>query len=98
MELVLHYSPSEVENLSVWRHILLRALSLDVRRRVEADILALTHEAMTEWQNGGYKLGQVKKVVRKKSDLECGRRVAVIQPFLFFPGCMDGGLMSSFCS
>ncbi|XP_026201298.1 uncharacterized protein C1orf112 homolog isoform X2 [Anabas testudineus] len=62
MELVTHYPPSDVENLSVWRHVLLRALSHDARRRVEADIISLTQEALTEWQKGGWKLGQVNKV------------------------------------
>lgn len=82
MELVLHYPPSEVENLSVWRHVLLRALSLDARHRVEADIIRLTQEAMTEWQNGGCKLGQVNKVVRTTSDLGYVRDVAVIHRWM----------------
>lgn len=93
MELVLHYPPSEVENLSVWLHVLLRALSLDARHRVEADIIGLTQEAMTEWQNGGYKLGQVNKVVRTTSDLECSRGVAVIQLFLSFISTKSGCLL-----
>ncbi|XP_068563326.1 FIGNL1-interacting regulator of recombination and mitosis [Cebidichthys violaceus] len=61
-ELVAHFPPSEVENLAVWRHVLLRALSQDARHRVEADIINLTQRALTDWQNGGYKLGQVDKV------------------------------------
>ncbi|XP_055364262.1 uncharacterized protein C1orf112 homolog isoform X2 [Betta splendens] len=59
MELVMHYPPSEVENLLVWRHVVLRALSPDARRHVETEILGLTHKVVTEWQNDGHKLGQV---------------------------------------
>ncbi|KAM9357562.1 FIGNL1-interacting regulator of recombination and mitosis [Symphorus nematophorus] len=62
MELVERFPPSEVENLPVWRHILLRALSPDVRHHVETDIIGLTQKALTDWQNGGHKLGQVDKV------------------------------------
>ncbi|XP_030289356.1 FIGNL1-interacting regulator of recombination and mitosis [Sparus aurata] len=62
MELVARFPPSEVENLPVWRHVLLRALSQDARYRVETDIIGLTQKALTDWQNGGCKLGQVHKV------------------------------------
>ncbi|XP_078024858.1 FIGNL1-interacting regulator of recombination and mitosis isoform X1 [Epinephelus lanceolatus] len=62
MELVARFPPSDVENLAVWRHVLLRALSHDARRGVETDIISLTQRALTDWQNGGYKLGQVGKV------------------------------------
>ncbi|XP_076009069.1 FIGNL1-interacting regulator of recombination and mitosis [Genypterus blacodes] len=62
MQLLEHFPPSEVENLPVWRHVLLRALSHDARHRVESDIITLTQNALTEWQNGGYKLGQVDKM------------------------------------
>ncbi|TKS74537.1 hypothetical protein D9C73_008620 [Collichthys lucidus] len=63
MELVLRFPPSEVENLPVWRHVLLRALSQEARHRVETDIIGLSQKALTDWQNGGYKLGQVDKVL-----------------------------------
>ncbi|XP_039984627.1 uncharacterized protein C1orf112 homolog [Xiphias gladius] len=62
MELVRRFPPSEVENLPVWRHILLRALSQDVCHRVEAEIIGITQKALTNWQNGGCKLGQIDKV------------------------------------
>ncbi|XP_041791809.1 uncharacterized protein C1orf112 homolog [Chelmon rostratus] len=62
MELVVRLPPSDVKNLPVWRHVLLRALSQDARHRVETDIIGLTQKALTDWQNGGYKLGQVDKV------------------------------------
>ncbi|XP_044054735.1 uncharacterized protein C1orf112 homolog isoform X2 [Siniperca chuatsi] len=62
MELVARFPPSEVKNLPLWRHILLRALSHDARHRVETDIIGLTQKALTDWQNGGYKLGQVDEV------------------------------------
>lgn len=60
----MRFPPSEVENLPVWRHVLLRALSHDAHQRVETDIIDLTQKALTDWQNGGHKLGQVDKVVR----------------------------------
>ncbi|KAG8003640.1 hypothetical protein GBF38_018852 [Nibea albiflora] len=62
MELVVRFPPSEGENLPVWRHVLLRALSQEARHRVETDITGLSQKALTDWQNGGYKLGQVDKV------------------------------------
>lgn len=64
MELVAHFPPSQVENLAVWHHVLMRALSQDTRHRVETDITELAQKVLTDWQNGGYKLGQVDKVVR----------------------------------
>ncbi|CAG5861522.1 unnamed protein product [Menidia menidia] len=60
-ELVAHFPPSEVENHTVWRHILLRALSQDTRHRVEAEIIHLAQKVVADWQNG-HKLGQVEKV------------------------------------
>ncbi|XP_072245743.1 FIGNL1-interacting regulator of recombination and mitosis [Leuresthes tenuis] len=62
MELVAQLPPSEVENHAVWRHILLRALSQDTRRRVETEMISLTQKVLADWQNGGYKLGQVERV------------------------------------
>ncbi|XP_051930711.1 uncharacterized protein C1orf112 homolog [Hippocampus zosterae] len=62
MEFVARFPSSEVENLPLWRHVLLRALSTDARQRVEADVVALAQKALTEWQSGGYKLGQLGKV------------------------------------
>lgn len=67
MELVARFPPSEVENLTVWRHVLLRALSQDVRLRVESDIVNLAQSVLKDWENGGYRLGQVDKVVRATS-------------------------------
>ncbi|XP_068447473.1 FIGNL1-interacting regulator of recombination and mitosis [Clinocottus analis] len=62
MELVARFPPSDVENLPVWRRVLLRALSQDARHSVEADIVGLTQKALSDWQSGAYKLGQVNKV------------------------------------
>ncbi|XP_034561014.1 uncharacterized protein C1orf112 homolog [Notolabrus celidotus] len=62
MELVTRFPPSDLENLPVWRHVLLRALSSDARHRVETDIVGLTQKALSDWQSGGCKLGQVNKV------------------------------------
>uniref|UniRef100_A0A3Q4GGW6 Fignl1 interacting regulator of recombination and mitosis n=1 Tax=Neolamprologus brichardi TaxID=32507 RepID=A0A3Q4GGW6_NEOBR len=62
MELVSHFPPSEMENLRVWHHVLLRALSQDICRQVVTEITGLTEKVLADWQNGGYKLGQVGKV------------------------------------
>lgn len=70
MDLVTRFPPSYVENLPVWRHVLLRALSPDCRQRVETDIIGITQKALSDWQNGGYKLGQVDKVVRTISNFK----------------------------
>uniref|UniRef100_A0A667Y607 Fignl1 interacting regulator of recombination and mitosis n=1 Tax=Myripristis murdjan TaxID=586833 RepID=A0A667Y607_9TELE len=64
MELVERFPPSQMENLAVWRHILLRALSHDTCLHIVTDVIALSQKVLTDWQNGGYKLGQVDKVVR----------------------------------
>lgn len=77
MELVARFPPSEVENLAVWRHILLRALSQDVRLRVKLDIIELAQKVLTDWKNGGYRLGQVIKVVRATSDVGCIMTVVI---------------------
>ncbi|KAJ7986664.1 hypothetical protein DPEC_G00342230 [Dallia pectoralis] len=61
-ELVERFPPAQWENLGVWRHILVRALSQDARQRVEADIIALTDSTVRDWQQAGYKLGQLDKV------------------------------------
>ncbi|XP_041696583.1 uncharacterized protein C1orf112 homolog isoform X1 [Coregonus clupeaformis] len=62
MELVERFPPSQGENLPVWCHILLRALSHDARQRVEADVITLTNTTVTDWQQAGYKLGQLDQV------------------------------------
>lgn len=64
MELVARFPPSEVENLPVWHHVLFRALSQDTYLHVQAEIIGLTQKVLTDWQDGGYKLGQMDKVVR----------------------------------
>ncbi|KAG7283653.1 hypothetical protein CRUP_020426 [Coryphaenoides rupestris] len=62
MELVERFPPSRAENLPVWRHGLLRALSPDACHRLRADITALTQQALDGWRDGGYRLGQVDRV------------------------------------
>ncbi|XP_017262717.1 uncharacterized protein C1orf112 homolog [Kryptolebias marmoratus] len=62
MELVAHFPPSKVENLPVWQHVLLRALSQETYLHVQADIIGLTEKALNDWENGGYRLGQIDKV------------------------------------
>lgn len=68
MELVARFPPSEVENLTLWRQILLKAFSKDVRLRVALDIINLAQKVLTDWENGGHRLGQVDKVVRATSE------------------------------
>ncbi|CAL8307875.1 unnamed protein product [Lota lota] len=62
MELVERFPPSRVENLPVWHHVLLRALSPDACQRLRMDITTLTQQALDHWRDGGYRLGQVVKV------------------------------------
>uniref|UniRef100_A0A3P8UF09 Fignl1 interacting regulator of recombination and mitosis n=1 Tax=Amphiprion percula TaxID=161767 RepID=A0A3P8UF09_AMPPE len=62
MKLVAQFPPSELENLRVWHHVLLRVLSQDTRHCIQTEILDLTQKVLTNWQNGGYKLGQMDKV------------------------------------
>lgn len=68
MELVTRFPPSEVVNLPVWQNVLLRPLSQDARHRVETDILGIAQKVLTDWQNGGHKLGQLDNMVRTTSD------------------------------
>ncbi|KAM9831398.1 FIGNL1-interacting regulator of recombination and mitosis [Neosynchiropus ocellatus] len=58
MELVVRFPPSCSENLHLWRHVLLRALSKDVRHRVACDVTDLSQKTLSDWQDGGFKLGQ----------------------------------------
>uniref|UniRef100_A0A6Q2ZBE7 Uncharacterized protein n=1 Tax=Esox lucius TaxID=8010 RepID=A0A6Q2ZBE7_ESOLU len=53
MELVERFPPAQWENLPVWRHILLRALSQDARQRVEAEapLSAFRGPALSSSQN-----------------------------------------------
>lgn len=69
-ELVARFPPAQVENLPVWRHVLLRALSQDVRLRVELDVVNLAQSVLKDWENGGYRLGHVDKVVSATSGIE----------------------------
>lgn len=62
-QLVEHFPPSELENRAVWDNILFGALSQDTRLRVEADMISLAQNALTDWRNGGYKMVQVDQVV-----------------------------------
>lgn len=113
MELVARFPPSEVENLPVWRHVLLRALSQDARHCVETDIIGLTQKALSNWQNGGHKLGQLDKMVRITSDLSCSggcnhvsdssnlNQSVLLVNIIVEDGIfvlMSGGLMSAWCS
>uniref|UniRef100_A0A4W5JST4 Fignl1 interacting regulator of recombination and mitosis n=1 Tax=Hucho hucho TaxID=62062 RepID=A0A4W5JST4_9TELE len=97
MELVERFPPSQDDNLPVWCHILLRALSHDARQRVEADIITLTNTTVTNWQKAGCKLGQLDKniallsllmVVRGVSpEAECGSSALTIISQLWVAMC-----------
>lgn len=67
MELVSRFPPSEANNLQVWQHVLLRALSQDARLRVEEDVVSMCGKALSDWQGDGHKLGGVKKLVSATS-------------------------------
>uniref|UniRef100_A0A672HNF1 Si:dkey-97o5.1 n=1 Tax=Salarias fasciatus TaxID=181472 RepID=A0A672HNF1_SALFA len=69
VELVTHFPPSKVENLPVWHQVVLRALSRDTHQLVETEIISHAQKVLTDWQNEGYKLGQVEKVVRRFKEL-----------------------------
>uniref|UniRef100_A0A6Q2XKR9 Uncharacterized protein n=1 Tax=Esox lucius TaxID=8010 RepID=A0A6Q2XKR9_ESOLU len=69
------FPPAQWENLPVWRHILLRALSQDARQRVEAGIITLTDTIVRDWQQAGYKLGQLDNVVQTHPIIQCTLRL-----------------------
>lgn len=62
IEFLDHFPPSEMENLPVWNHVLLKAFSNEACCRIESGIIGLAQNVLTDWQNEGYKLGQVGKV------------------------------------
>uniref|UniRef100_A0A8C9W3G0 Fignl1 interacting regulator of recombination and mitosis n=1 Tax=Scleropages formosus TaxID=113540 RepID=A0A8C9W3G0_SCLFO len=64
VEFVETFSPQEAENLLVWSNVLRRALSEDVRKRVEQDIVNLASSMITNWLEKGCRLGELEKVVR----------------------------------
>ncbi|TRY98904.1 hypothetical protein DNTS_026560 [Danionella cerebrum] len=68
LEFVERFPPSQEENLTVWRHILLRCLCADALVRVEELILARARVVLEEWQNNGYRLGEIQRLRRI---LEC---------------------------
>uniref|UniRef100_A0AAQ4QLY9 Fignl1 interacting regulator of recombination and mitosis n=1 Tax=Gasterosteus aculeatus aculeatus TaxID=481459 RepID=A0AAQ4QLY9_GASAC len=69
-ELVERFPPSEVGNLPVWRHVLLRALSQEARRRVEADITDLTEKCQSAFCLQNKVLFALLAVVRVQSSPE----------------------------
>ncbi|XP_008334587.1 FIGNL1-interacting regulator of recombination and mitosis [Cynoglossus semilaevis] len=62
MELLIRFPPSEEDNLPVWRHILLKALSQEVRQCVETEIIGIAQRLTLNWQTKGHKLGHVAKL------------------------------------
>ncbi|KAJ8384494.1 hypothetical protein AAFF_G00204090 [Aldrovandia affinis] len=62
VELVEKFSPKLAENLPVWQHVLLRALSQDVRKQVEKDIVSSASVAVTGWLEKGCRLGELEIV------------------------------------
>ncbi|XP_057209428.1 uncharacterized protein C1orf112 homolog isoform X1 [Triplophysa rosa] len=64
MEFVERFPPSQEENLCVWHHILLRCLSTEACVRVEEEVLSKASDALQEWQDSGYRLGNVSRVNR----------------------------------
>lgn len=64
MEFVERFSPSQEENLCIWHHILLRCLCTDARARVEEEVLSKANDVLREWQDSGYRLGNISRMVR----------------------------------
>ncbi|KAG7487546.1 hypothetical protein MATL_G00024790 [Megalops atlanticus] len=62
VEMVETFPPRLEENHPVWRHVLLRALSQDVRRRVEEDIVSSASAVVTSWLEKGCRLGGLDRV------------------------------------
>lgn len=73
MEFVERFPPSQEENLCVWRHILLRCLSTEACVRVEEEVLSKASDTLQEWQDSGYRLGNVLRVVRDADVNICSR-------------------------
>ncbi|KPP68459.1 hypothetical protein Z043_112863 [Scleropages formosus] len=69
VEFVETFSPQEAENLLVWSNVLRRALSEDVRKRVEQDIVNLASSMITNWLEKGCRLGELEKVNKVLSAL-----------------------------
>ncbi|XP_064190130.1 FIGNL1-interacting regulator of recombination and mitosis [Anguilla rostrata] len=61
-EVAERFPPGLAENLAVWRHVLLRALSQDVGRRVERDVMSAAGAAVTGWLETGCRLGELEAV------------------------------------
>ncbi|KAJ8376130.1 hypothetical protein SKAU_G00067100 [Synaphobranchus kaupii] len=61
-EMAEKFPPRLAENLAVWRHVLFRALSQDVRKRVERDIVSVASAAVTGWLEKGCRLGELETV------------------------------------
>ncbi|XP_046905888.1 uncharacterized protein C1orf112 homolog [Hypomesus transpacificus] len=59
LELVQQHPASRPENQPVWSHVLLRALSPEVRQRAEEGLLALVLSALAGWQQGGHRLSEL---------------------------------------
>ncbi|XP_006634708.2 FIGNL1-interacting regulator of recombination and mitosis [Lepisosteus oculatus] len=62
VQFISKFSPKEAENLTLWQHVLLKALSLDVRKQVEEDIMKSATAVCASWMEEGCKLGQLEKV------------------------------------
>ncbi|XP_072555873.1 FIGNL1-interacting regulator of recombination and mitosis [Paramormyrops kingsleyae] len=62
MELIEKFPPGLAENQPVWRHVLLRALSDDGRKRVQRDVAALASDVVGGWLEKGCRLGELEQV------------------------------------
>ncbi|XP_043075256.1 uncharacterized protein C1orf112 homolog [Puntigrus tetrazona] len=64
VEFVERFSPAQEENLCVWRHTLLRSLCTEARTHVEREMLAGASVVLQEWQNNGYRMGDIPRLNR----------------------------------
>ncbi|KAJ8279149.1 hypothetical protein COCON_G00062150 [Conger conger] len=61
-EMAEKFPPGLAENLGVWRHVLFRALSPDVGKRAERDVLSVAGAVVTGWLEKGCRLGELQTV------------------------------------
>lgn len=59
---VEQFPPSQMENLPVWSHVLIKAFCPEARSSVESALVGLAQNVSSDWQKAEYKLGHVHKM------------------------------------
>ncbi|KAK7888936.1 hypothetical protein WMY93_024496 [Mugilogobius chulae] len=62
IQFVERFPPTEMENLLVWSHILLKAFSQETRCTIESGIINLAQTILSDWQKEDFKLEQINKM------------------------------------